>query len=42
MEQSAILNDERGTKNTAREPLVNDKDMSNDALVESALSWLLD
>ncbi|KAG4437723.1 hypothetical protein IFR05_006806 [Cadophora sp. M221] len=42
MEQSAVLGEERGSKNNAREPLVNDEDMSNDALVESALSWLLD
>ncbi|KAH7336167.1 putative C6 transcription factor [Rhexocercosporidium sp. MPI-PUGE-AT-0058] len=42
MEQSAVLGEERGMRNTAREPLVNDEDMSNDALVESALSWLLD
>ncbi|PVH84960.1 hypothetical protein DL98DRAFT_568590 [Cadophora sp. DSE1049] len=42
MEQSAVLGEERVSKNTDREPLVNDEEMSNDALVESALSWLLD
>lgn len=42
MEQSAVLGEERVSKNADREPLVNDEGMSNDALVESALSWLLD
>lgn len=44
MEQSAVLREERGPKSTAKEPepLIHNEEMSNDALVETALSWLLD
>lgn len=44
MEHSAVLDEDRGAsaRNTERSPLVNNEEMSNDALVESALSWLLD
>jgi len=43
MAQSAVLDGNRGSKNgPPRGPFVRNEEMSNDLLVESALSWLLD
>lgn len=42
MEHSAVLDEDRGARNGEWGPLVNNEEMSNDALVETALSWLLD
>ncbi|KAH8679563.1 hypothetical protein BGZ60DRAFT_400248 [Tricladium varicosporioides] len=40
--QSAVLDETRGSKNTMRSPFVSNDEMSNDVLVDTALSWLLD
>ncbi|KAH6684754.1 hypothetical protein B0J14DRAFT_573532 [Halenospora varia] len=42
MAQSAVLDENRGSKNITRSPFVNNEEMSNDVLVDTALSWLLD
>jgi hypothetical protein len=42
MEHSAVLGEQRESRDSARSPLVNNEEISNDALVERALSWLLD
>ncbi len=42
MEHSSILDEERGVKHGLRRPWVNPENLSNDDLVENALSWLLD
>jgi hypothetical protein len=43
MAQSAVLDENRGAKSGAtRNPFVSNEAMSNDILVDSALSWLLD
>ncbi|KAE9376418.1 hypothetical protein N431DRAFT_542071 [Stipitochalara longipes BDJ] len=43
MAQSAVLDEARGAKHASiRSPFVSDEKMSNDVLVETALSWLLD